>query len=773
MKKTFAILFLLAAVVSVRAETIKAISIVNQAGESFGISSVAAFTSFSVGEEVPDREIILSAIAVDVNRMRESGRYSYVDARMEVEEDGVVLVYTVVAKQRLRRISVVGAKNMSNSKVRKNSELQLGQFSDDSVFEQAAAKIRSAYRDFWYPDAKVTWEADVNEQLGTVDVTYRVDEGRKLGIKRIEFEGNDLVEDKKLRKLMQQKQKNWLSFITGAGKYKEEMVDADVFSLKSFYMNNGFLDVDVSDPVLDDSNPKRSRLVIQIDEGRRYRIGKISVSGMEEFSERDLRPAIRLRSGDIASYENIERGTEGIRSYYGNRGYVRTNVRPVYDAHAESGIVDIDYTVKEGSVGYINAVNINGNERTLDEVIRRELIIYPGQKYNRSRVRTSEMRLRNLNYFEYVTINSEPTGESDKYDMNIEVKEKPTGQFSAGMGFSSVDALVGYVELSQGNFNYKTWPPIGAGQKFKIRAQLGTQRNDFDVSFVEPWFMDRKLSLGIDLYHREARYFSDSYDQKTDGLRLSLGKPLSRFTRGSLAYRIEQFDVFDVASSASQAIKNEEGKRIKSGLEYTWTFDTRDRYFNPTRGNKTTVSPYMAGGPLAGETDIYGARIRSTQYWPLIGNMIFNVRGQVETVDAYGDSKSEAAQDPNSIGDGVPIFDRLFLGGSYTLRGFEYRDVGPQDNGDPIGGNSSAFATAELTYPIWQKIRGAVFYDWGFVNEDSLDFNPDSFNDNWGIGLRFDLPGFPLHLDYAWPLTYDEDFHDGSGRFNFLIGHTF
>jgi outer membrane protein insertion porin family len=770
MKKTALTLFAALVGIAASAETIKDIRIVNQAGESYDISSVSAFTSFKVGEQVSDRDVILSSIAVDVNRMRESGRFSYVNARMDVESGGVVLVYTVVNKHKLRRIEIIGAKDMSNRKVNKKSELQIGQFADDATFAQATSKIKEAYRDFWYPDAQITWTSKTDDELGTVDVTFRVKEGDKLGIKKIVFEGNEFIDDKKLRKVMQQKQKWILSFITGAGKYKPENIDMDVFAIKSLYMNEGFLDVVVSDPVLDDRAPKKARLVLTINEGKRYVVGKISLAGMETFTEQELQRGILLRSGDIAAYKDAEAGSESIRAFYGNRGYIRSGVRPVFDADAEMGTVDIRYEISEGTVGYINKVNIMGNERTKDKVIRRELVIYPGDKYNRSRVMTSENRLQNLNYFEVVTTNPESTGEGDKYDLDVQVKEKPTGQFSAGVGFSSVDSLVGYVELSQGNFDYKTWPPIGAGQKFKIRAQLGTQRNDLEISFVEPWFLDRQLSFGIDLFHREARYFSDAYEQSNDGARLSLGKPLSRFTRGSLAYTLEQFDVFNVAPSASQAIREEEGTRTKSGLEYTWTFDSRDRFFNPTRGNKTTVSPYFAGGPLGAETDIFGARIRSTHYWPMIGNTVLNLRGQVESVEAYGDSKANAG----FYGDGVPIFDRLFLGGSYTLRGFEYRDVGPTDiNGEPIGGNSSAYATLEYTVPIWSKVRGAVFYDWGVVNVDSLDFDTAGYNDNWGIGIRLDLPGFPLHLDYAWPITYNEPWQDGKGRFNFLIGHSF
>jgi outer membrane protein insertion porin family len=745
------------------AEIIKDIRIVNQSGEAYDMSSVAAFTSFKVGEQVSNQSRIMSSIAVDVNRMRESGRYSYVDARMDVEGDGVVLVYTVTAKNKLRRIAISGTDNMSSKKVRKKSELTIGQFADDATFSQAASKIKEAYRGAWYPYAKVEWVSQVDNKLGTVDVAFQIKEGRKLAIKKIVFEGNDLLDDKTLKKVMQQKQKKWWSFITGSGKYKPENVDMDIFAIKSLYMNEGFLDVTVSDPELDDAKPKKSRLVFKIDEGRCYRVGKVSVAGMETFEEQELRRGIRLAYGDVAAYQAAEAGSESIRAFYGNRGYIRTSVVPVFDANAETGLVDVRYEVTEGTVGYINQVNIMGNARTQDKVIRRELVIYPGDKYNRSRVQTSENRLRNLNFFDIVTASPEPTGEGDKFDLNVQVNEKSTGRFMAGVGFSSVDSLVGYVELAQGNFNWKSWPPMGAGQKFKIRLTAGTERNDIDISFVEPWFLDRKLSLGVDLFHHENRYFSDAYDQKNDGFRLSLGKPLSRFTRGTLAYTMEQFEVFDVQDSASDAIKAEEGKRLKSGLDFILSRDTRDRFFNPTRGNKTTVTPYFAGGPLGAETDIYGAKVRSSQYWPLIGDMIFNLRGQVESVDYFGDS------------DFVPIFDRLFLGGSYTLRGFEFRDVGPKDprTGDPLGGNSSAYASAELTYPIWNKIRGAVFYDWGVVNIDSMDFDPSTYNDDWGIGIRLDLPGFPLHLDYAWPITYDEVWHDGKGRFNFLIGHAF
>ena len=529
-------------------------------------------------------------------------------------------------------------------------------------------------------------------------------------------------------------------------------------------MNNGFLDVQIRKAHLDSAEPQRSVMTYQIDEGRRYQISSFLVSGVKSVETSELEKRIPLLSGQVASFEGIEAGREVIRSYYGNRGYVNTRVEAIQETDALAGLVKINYVVQEGNKGTLARIEITGNERTLDEVIRRELVIAPGEEYNRSRLRASENRLRNLNYFETVTITPDASDKPNEYNVLVKVKEKPTGQFNAGVGISSVDSLVGFVQLSQGNFNAQSWPPVGGGQKFQVRAQLGTRRNDLELSFTEPWFLDRKLSFGVNAYHRESRYFSDVYDQKTDGVRFSLGQPLTKNMRHSLGYSFEQFEVLNVASTASEAIKSEAGKRLASNLDYTISYDSRDRFFGASRGNRTIVKPYVSGGPLGAETDIYGVQIKTTHHTPLIWDMIFTTRAQFEAVDTFGDS------------DFVPIFDRQFLGGSYTLRGYEYREVGPRESEgrDSIGGNSYAFTSIELTAPLWDNVRGAIFYDWGFVNAESWDFDPAKYNDNYGFGLRLQLPGFPLQLDYAWPISYHEDRgENGKPRFNFLMGHTY
>jgi outer membrane protein insertion porin family len=385
--------------------------------------------------------------------------------------------------------------------------------------------------------------------------------------------------------------------------------------------------------------------------------------------------------------------------------------------------------------------------------------------FHQQKVETSESRLKNLGYFETVSSSYAPAEGTNNYDLAFKVKEKAMGSFLIGAGFSSVDSLVGFVELSHGNFDINRWPPVGDGQKMKIRVQGGDERSDLEVSFVEPWFMDRKLALGQDFYYRDASYYSDQYDLQTLGSKTSLTKPiLDPFTRGTLSYSLEQFTVDVIDAPANAVVREDEGDTLKSTVGTSISRDTRDQIFIPTKGNLSSAGVELSGGPLAGDESIYALEAKSSQFWPVLDDHVFNLKGEVRTVDSYGDS------------DHVPIFDRLFLGGPRTIRGFDYRDVGPRDpnnSGEPIGGLSSWYGTAEYTVPLWSKIRAAVFYDIGAVSEDSFDFFGADIDSSYGIGLRIDLPMFPLRLDYAIPQIVDKYNENADGRFSFLLGYAF
>jgi len=322
---------------------------------------------------------------------------------------------------------------------------------------------------------------------------------------------------------------------------------------------------------------------------------------------------------------------------------------------------------------------------------------------------------------------------------------------------------VGFVEVSQGNFDL-TDPPlfVGGGEKLQARVQLGTERNDIDVSYARPWFLDRRMTLRLAGFQNERQFLSDDYDQRNTGFNIGLRKGFGSKWRGGFTYTLEEIKVFDVDDTASEIIKIEEGETLSSKLELSFTRDSRNQVWIPTRGGRVVLNTGFTGGPLGGEVDIYEVGARSSYFYPTIFDHTLNLQTWIRSVDFHGDS------------DRVPIFDRLFLGGSRTIRGFDFREVSPvDDDGDFVGGQTSMFASIEYTIPLSEMFRYAMFYDWGVVNADAFEPSTDEANSSFGVGLRIDMPGFPLRLDYSWQAENNENNEEDSGVFSFLIGYSF
>jgi outer membrane protein insertion porin family len=765
------------------------IRIENMDDTALDASFVRAYTSLRAGQEIENEAELNAAVARDVDNLRRSGRFSFVRAFLEQDEEKLTLVYSVSARSRLRKIEVAGADKIGNRKIKKELGLEPGDYVDEALVGEKAREVEAYCRKNKYPEAKVEWDLQIDEKTGAAELTLTVDEGGKMRVKKIRFESDRFTEQSRtsrffrrlvpnifpsrsaqrtidqrdLRGRLQQKKTWWITPWFGA--YRPELTEVDRAALRAYYENRGFLNVQVDPPKVKELGGGKLELTYPIEEGPRYRLQTIGIEGGELFDTEELMKQVRLTPGDIASRSAIDEAASALALYYGNRGYIRNFVQPQITTDPQTETADVLFSITEGHPAVIQEIDIRGNEKTRDEVIRRELAVYPGETYHQQRVETSERRLKNLGYFETVSSSYEPAGPTNTYDLTYSVKEKAMGSFLIGAGFSSVDSLVGFAELSHGNFDIRRWPPVGDGQKMKVRVQAGTERNDLEISFVEPWFMDRKLSLGVDLYHRSAGYYSDDFDLQTLGSRLSLTKPLGPFTRGTLSYSLEQFTVENVDSTAPSEIQREEGSRTKSAAELSVSRDTRDQFFVPTRGNYSSVGFELAGGPLGGETDIYLLEAKTSQFWTLLDDHVFNLKGAVATVESHGSSSH------------VPIFDRLFLGGPRDIRAFAFRDVSPRSgdvgSDEPIGGRSSWYATAEYTIPLWSKIRGAVFYDIGAVSSDSFSFFDSDLNSGYGIGARFDLPMFPLRLDYAIPHITDDN-NDGAGpRWSFLLGYTF
>lgn len=745
-----------AAVMPARAAVVRQIVIRPQGAAPVDTNSVMAFVSVRPGQNISRNDLTR-----DVKEMEKSGRFTFVAAQIDEAPGGVNVVYIVNAKPRISRIEITGADEIGNRKVRELLELGAGDLVDDATLSFKSIAVKDHYAKKYYPDAKLTWTIETDNQTGLAVVRVKVDEGRHAHVRDIRFPGATSVKPAKLLKAMKQKERGFWSWITGSGTYSPDELEGDRETLRRVFQDHGLLDAKIGEPVVTNATARHIEIEIPVDEGRAYSLGNLGLKGVTLFPEPAVSRVITNKPGEVASMASIEGASRAVREYYSNRGYIATRVTPLLTPRGDGGVVDIVFDVTEGRKAFIRDVLVRGNTVTKDKVIRRELTVYPGDEYSEGKTRNSENRLRNLGYFKFVNAVPEETSDPGKYDLAFEVEEQRTGNLLVGAGFSSIDNLIGFVELSQGNFDLFRWPPTGGGQKLKLRGTVGSLRRDVELSFIEPWFLNRKLSLGVDLYQHDTRYSSDYHLRNTGG-DVTLGRPLGVYNRVNLTYGLQQYDVYDIDDDASQIIKDEEGSRLKSSLTLELVRDTRDSYFIPTRGMRSSVSAQFAGGPLGAETDLYKFTAQASKYWSIWFDHVFNVRGVWSSVDYYGDS------------DRVPIFDRLFLGGARTLRGFKYRDVGPKDeNGEPVGGLTSGFASFEYTIPVVEKVRYGLFYDVGMAYPEAFENSWDDLNSDWGMGIRFDIPGFPMRLDYAWPLQADEFNDRKSGRFQFSLGYAY
>lgn len=725
--------------------------------------SVDASTVLSFVRNAPGQTFEAQRVDNDIRRLQETGRYSFVAAEVRENPDQTItLIFVVEERPRLRRIIIEGGDHFSNARIRNLLELQLGDRVDEPLVRQRIEPVRERYRRAFFPDASFELSLTPPDGNNFTDLRIVVNEGRRQSVGRIRFEGNTEYSSTQLRRAMTQKTTSPFSFITRRGVFNETFLNQDMGTIAELYRRRGYLDAQAGPPDIEQGFGRRLNVTIPIDRADRFVVNSIRIEGNTLFPSSLLGAQVPLQVGQPAFTDRIEAGRQALRDFYNNRGFSQTLVREQIQLAGENR-VNVIYTIQEGRVATVRNVSVRGNTRTKDHVLRRELLVAPGDTLNEVRVRNSAARLRNLGFFDGVNQAILPTSDPNVFDVEFEVAEGRSGQFLAGAGFSSIDNLVGFIELSQGNFDI-TDPPTftGGGEKLQLRLQLGTSRRDAELNYTRPWVFDRRMSFTTSLFQNDRRFLSDDYNQRNTGASFGLRKGLTTNWRGGVTYTIENIDVYDVAEDAAEIIRVEEGDSLRSGLDFSLTRDTRNHVWNPTRGGRVVLNTGFTGGPLGADEDIYEMGIRASHFYPVIWDHVLNLQGWARTVDFYGRS------------DRVPIFDRLFLGGARTVRGFRFREVSPVDeNQREIGGQSMIFGSAEYTIPLTEMLRYALFYDWGVVNADSFDFGLDEQNSSYGIGLRIDLPGFPLRLDYSWQHLSSEHNERGRPRFSFLIGHSF
>src|SRR5881296_559291 len=696
----------------------------------------------------------------DVEALYKSGAVLNVRIFAEPEGDGVKVIVRVQTRSIVREIVIDGAERIKAKRLRKEIKLRLNQPIKEEQLEEARQKIIEVYQAHGFTDVGVQFRVDpLDEKHGTARVVFTVNEGAKGAVAQISFEGNAHFSAWRLRKEMKTKRKTIVSFLDKSGRLDEAQLQQDLDSLREWYQNHGFIDVAIKDVRRERNTKGALTITIVIAEGPQYHVRKLTISGEKVAKEEGLLVLLKMKAGSVYSPKQLHDDAKAVADAYGSGGYVDLVITPE-STPAGPGLVDVHYKIEEGERSYLNRVDIEGNTRTKDKVIRREVLVAPGDVFNTVRVDITKKRLENLGYFAKVETYPEDTDIPGRKDLTILVQEKRTGSLSFGGGFSTVDKLVGFVELTQGNFDLFNWPSFtGGGQKFRVRLQYGTQRRDFILTLTEPYFLDRRLSLTGQLFYTEANYLSADYDQRNYGFMFELRKPINSYMYLTLGYTLQDVDIFNVAASAPDFIQSQKGSFVESKIFSSIVVDSRDNALLSHRGQRITFSPMIAGGFLGGDTQIYGLDLEGSQYFHLPKDLILLINGEIATVNQWGN------------GTEVPIFERLFLGGSNNLRGFPFREVGPKQNGEPIGGKSMSRATVELTFPIIEKARGAIFYDTGFVNSSAWSFGFNHIASDIGIGIRLDLPIGPLRLDYGYPIQRDG--YNGGGHFNFNVGYQF
>ncbi len=704
----------------------------------------------------------------DLKRLYLLGFFSDVKMDTQPYKDGAKILVLVSERPIIKKISFKGIQRitMKDDKLKSLLKSKEGQYLDYPNLSEDVRTLDKMYERIGYSQVDISYDVKVDKETNKADVEFVVVEGRRIHIKNIYIKGNKAFSSGKIIRLLKTK-RGWLF---NAGILKEDVLQEDLERIKAFYRRNGYTDITARSEVSrDEKKPQLLYVTITVEEGRKYLVGSITVQGNKEIAEKNILSKLSVcLPGKVYSEEGIKRDISNIHGVYFDRGYISAQVQESTVLNPQTGRVDITYNVIENQVTYVDKIKVKGNIKTRDLVIRRELRIHPGDKFDGEKLRRSKERLQNLGYFEDVSYDTEDTPAPDRKDLVVDVKESKTGAFSFGGGYSTVDEFVGFVEIEQRNFDWRNFPYFtGGGQDLKLRASFGSLTQYFDLSFTQPWIFDYPLSFGFDIYRRTHKRDSDvgyGYDEKVTGGDVRLSKDLTEYIKGDLIYRLDEIDISDIADDASNDLRQEYGKNTISSVTLGLTYDSRDNVFDTRKGDVLSVSVQGAGGGLGGDKDFYKVMGRASHFFPMPRSSVLEVRGRVGIVDPYDDTVR------------VPIYERFFAGGSSTIRGYEERKIGPIDSTskDPLGGESMIVGNIEYTYPFFGFLKGAVFYDTGNVWSKMKDMGKDKFYSSFGLGLRIKTPLGPINLDYGIPLDKEpgED-SKKSGRFHFSASHGF
>ena len=690
-------------------------------------------------------------IGKDIEKIYGLGQFK--DIRVETRQgsEGLEVVFIVEEIPSIGNVMLYGNKEIEDGDIYEIIGFKRGEAFQAHMMTDAKEKINSLYNEKGFFFATVDVVSKISER-NLMNIHVRVREGEKVGIKNIRFSGNKNFSDGDLSDQIETKAETWISFLDESGLYKKDTLKLDVFRLEGYYQDHGYIRVRVQDPKIDiDRESKEINISIPIDEGLQYRVGKVTSKEDDIVTEDEVLKALKMKMRDVYSISKLRTGVMNIGDLYSERGYAYADVNPITKINESSRTVDVNIEVDRGRKVYVGEITVIGNTRTLDNVIRREFRLKEGELFDSVKLKRSKQRINNLQFFEDVKIDTRRGKEPDLVEIITTVTERQTGSINVGAGFSSNENLIFNAGISQNNF-------MGTGRRVVFSTNLSSRRSDYNLSLTDPRLFDTELSGGVDAFNTETNFWS--YMAKRTGGGVRIGKSLSEYDWVGLNYNYADTEISDVKVPTTY-LKNE--NRTTSRISPSFIRDTRDNFMNPSSGSRHVVRLDLAG---LGGTKFHKASYEGSHYWPIIGKLVGMVHGEIAWADGYG-------------ADSLPAFERYYMGGPRSLRGYQIRNVGPKDSlGNPLGGNQSLLLNLELQYPFTKGLRGFAFYDRGQLYGGGDDTSTTSttwdlakMRDSIGAGVRFLSPFGPVGMAYGVKL--DKVTGEKSGEFHFSAGNSF
>ena len=642
------------------------------------------------------QDYLQGVVSDDLKRLYNTGYFSDIRVDRKIEDDGFKVSIYVEEKPIIEEITFSKTKHIKGKKLKDKIKSKVGKFLDNKDLKDDEKTIKELYDKKGLTTAEIKTETFIDEVTNKASVHFVVQEGQKVRISEINIFGNDAFKDRKIRKVIKSKPK---MFVLSSGFLQEDVLDEDMDRIRSFYEQQGYIDAAARYEV-DYLYKGKIEIDIHITEGRRYSVGEVMIAGNDILSDKEIiKVMAETTPSGVFSREKLAADVANIRTLYFDRGYIFARVNESTSLDPQSGQVGVKIDIQEGDLAYVERVRIEGNTRTKDVVVRRELKMLPGDRFDGEQLRKSKERLTALGYFEDVSFDIEDTAAPDRKDLVVQVKEAKTGTFSFGGGFSTVDRIVGFVEVEQRNFDITNWPTFtGGGQQLEVRAETGSSRSNYRLSFTEPWMFGRPLSGGFDAFRSERDREDDTgyaYDEKRTGGVLRLGKRFTDRYSGNVSYKLEEVEIENFATGVSADLLAEGGENLVSTLGFGFTADARDSFVSPTKGWISRHDLDFAGSWLGGDKDFIRYQTSNSFFIPFKWKSVLEFRLRAGVVDAISNS------------DRVPIFERFFAGGASSIRGYDERDVGPLDSAilDPIGGEAMLVGNIEYTIPLIQYIK--------------------------------------------------------------------